>query len=224
MANAEVCTIKSSQKEYFKQKHEALQIGNSGSAISKLARLTIELDIDRLIRWNGQLMHVEFLPYDTRFPEILSRDSLVIRLIVRSYHKENNHSAVTNLLAMQSRRFSVVSGRDIIKECPNHCMICKKNKAAPVLHLMAPLPQIRLELNIMAVSNVGAFLTIHYRGKTWNKRYLSLFTCSRAVYLEMTFSLDTAAILNWFYRMVIIRGVPMDVITGNGGCFVAANN
>ena len=50
MANAEVCTIKSSQKEYFKQKHEALQIGNSGSAISKLASLTIELDIDRLIR------------------------------------------------------------------------------------------------------------------------------------------------------------------------------
>ena len=224
MANAEVCTIKSSQKEYFKQKHEALQIGNSGSAISKLASLTIELDIDRLIRWNGQLMHVEFLPYDTRFPEILPRDSLVIRLIVRSYHKENNHSAVTNLLAMQSRRFSVVSGRDIIKKCTNHCMICKKNKAAPVLHFMAPLQQIRLELNIRAVSNVGAFLTIHDRGKTWNKRYLSLFTCSRAVYLEMTFGLDTAAILNWFYRMVIIRGVPMDVITGNGGCFVAANN
>ena len=224
MANAEVCTIKSSQKEYFKQEHEALQIGNSGSAISKLASLTIELDIDRLIRWNGQLMHVEFLPYDTRFPEILPRDSLVIRLIVRSYHKENNHSAVTNLLAMQSRRFSVVSGRDIIKKCTNHCMICKKNKAAPVLHLMAPLQQIRLELNIRAVSNVGAFLTIHDRGKTWNKRYLSLFTCSRAVYLEITFGLDTAAILNWFYRMVFVRGVPMDVITGNGGCFVAADN
>ena len=31
-----------------------------------------------------------FLPYDARFPVILPRDSPVTRLIVRSYHEENN--------------------------------------------------------------------------------------------------------------------------------------
>ena len=49
-------------------------------------------------------------------------------------------------------------------------MISKKNKAAPVSQLMALLPQIRLKLNIRALSNVGhffagPFLTIHGRGK-----------------------------------------------------------
>ena len=54
-------------------------------------------------------------------------------------------------------------------------MICKKNKAAAASLLMAPLPQIRLKLNIRAFSNVGInftgpFLTIQGRRKTRNKR------------------------------------------------------
>ena len=39
----------------------------------------------------------------------------------------------------------------------------------------------------------------------------------------MTFRLDTTAFLNGFYRMVNGRGVPREVVTDNGGCFVAAN-
>ena len=39
----------------------------------------------------------------------------------------------------------------------------------------------------------------------------------------MTFGLDTTAFLNGFYRMVNRRGVPMEVVTDTGGCFVAAN-
>ena len=34
-------------------------------------------------------------------------------------------------------------------------IICEKNKAAPTSQLMAPLPLIRLKLNIRAFSNVG---------------------------------------------------------------------
>ena len=143
IANEEVYTIKSSQKEYFKQEYEALQRGSSVSINSKLASLSSELDSDGLIRCNVRLKYAEFLPYDASFPVILQRDSPVTRLIVRSYHDENNHSAGTNhLLSMLSRRLWVVSGQEVIKECTNHCMICNKNKAAPVSQLMAPLPQI----------------------------------------------------------------------------------
>ena len=41
--------------------------------------------------------------------------------------------------------------------------------------------------------------------------------------MEMTFGLDTTTFLNGFYRMANRRGVPMEVITDNGGCFVAGN-
>ena len=144
MADAEVYTIKSSQKEYFKQEYEALQRGSSVSASSKLASLSPELDSDGLIRCNGRLKYAEFLPYDARFPVILPRDSPVTRLIVRSYHEENNHSAGTNHLSMLSRRFWGVSGREVIKECANHCIICKKNKAPPASQLMALFHKLHL--------------------------------------------------------------------------------
>ena len=52
MADAEVYTIKSSKKEYFKQEYEALQKGSSVSTSSNLASLSPELDSDGLIRCN----------------------------------------------------------------------------------------------------------------------------------------------------------------------------
>ena len=46
MADAEVYTIKSSQKDYFKQEYEALQRGGCVSASIKLSSLSPELDSD----------------------------------------------------------------------------------------------------------------------------------------------------------------------------------
>ena len=68
MEDPEVYTIKSSQKEYFKQEYDALQRGGRVSTSSKLASLSPELDSDVLIRCNGRL---KSLPYDARFPVIL---------------------------------------------------------------------------------------------------------------------------------------------------------
>ena len=115
MADAE--TIKSLQREYFKQKYEALQRRSSVSISRKLASLSPELDSDGLIKCNGRLKYAEFLSFDAGFPVILPRDSPVTRLIVRSYHEQNNHSADTNhLLSMLSRIFWVVSRHEVIKE------------------------------------------------------------------------------------------------------------
>ena len=71
MADAEVYTIKSTQKEYFKHKYEALQTGGHVSKSSKLASLSPELNSDGLIRCNGRLKYTEFLPNNARFPVIL---------------------------------------------------------------------------------------------------------------------------------------------------------
>ena len=58
MADAEVYTTKSSQKEYFKQEYEALQRGCRLSTSSKLTSVS-ELDSDGLIRCNGRLKYAE---------------------------------------------------------------------------------------------------------------------------------------------------------------------
>ena len=56
------------------------------------------------------------------------------------------------------------------------------------------------------------------------KRYVCLFTCSatRAVHLEMSYSLSTTDFLNAFSRMVATRGKPEEVTSDNETNFVGA--
>ena len=93
---------------------------------------------------------------------------------------------------------------------------------------MAPLPRPRLQ-SLRAFERVGVdygrpFLTKQGRGKAKAKRYLCLFAClaTRAVHLEMSYSLDTASFINAFTRMVSRRGTPVYVISDNGTNFVGA--
>ena len=72
----------------------------------------------------------------------------------------------------------------------------------------------------------GPFITKQGRGKARQKRYLCLFTClaTRAVHLEVAFSLETDSFLNAFFRMVSRRGQPKDVVCDNGTNFVGGSN
>ena len=60
--------------------------------------------------------------------------------------------------------------------------------------------------------------------KVTAKRYLCLFTCARtrAVHLEIAYSLDTAGFLNAFSRMVARRGKQEVMISDNGTNFTSA--
>ena len=92
-----------------------------------------------------------------------------------------------------------------------------------------PLPRSRLQSSLKAFEKVGVdyggpFLTKQGRGRTRAKRYLCLFTCltTRAVHLEMSYSLDTDSFINAFTRMTSSRGTPTYVISDNGTNFVGA--
>ena len=63
------------------------------------------------------------------------------------------------------------------------------------------------------------------RGRTRAKRYLCLFTCptTRAVHLEMSYSLDTDSFTNTFTQMTSRRGTPTYVISDNGTNFIRAD-
>ena len=91
---------------------------------------------------------------------------------------------------------------------------------------MAPLPDIRLRMTMRAFAQTAVdfaspFVTIQGRGKRRAKRYLSLFTClaTRAVHLEIAYSMETDSFLNSFYR----RGLPDEVISDNGRNFIGAD-
>ncbi|PFX25917.1 hypothetical protein AWC38_SpisGene9441 [Stylophora pistillata] len=88
--------------------------------------------------------------------------------------------------------------------------------------IMASLPEARLGTSLRCFGRCGVDFTgplvVKLTRKVTAKRYLCLFICasSRAVHLEIAYSMDTASFLNAFSRMVARRGKPEVMISDNG--------
>ena len=122
-----------------------------------------------------------------------------------------------------------MSARKVIREVEKDCVVCRRRKAKLATQVMAPLPDIRLEMSLRpftnaAVDYAGPFITIQGRSIRRAKRYLCLFTClnTRAIHLEMSFKMDTDSFFNAFSRMASRRGIPKVMCSYNEGNFVKA--
>ena len=228
--DTEVQAIKSAQREAFPEEYLALQRRKELPKNSKLLAFRPRLDEEGQMRCDSRLKYAEFLSHDARFPIILPLKHQVTKLIVKYFHEKGNHASGTNqTLAVLSTRFWIISGREEILEWEKECNKCRRRKAKAAKQIMAPLPQITLQLSLRpfaqtAVDFGGPFVTIQGRRSRRQKRYLCLFTClaTRAVHLEMAFGLDTDSFLNSFYRMVNRRGLSREMLSDNGTNFVAA--
>lgn len=229
--SAEQYFIRLAQKEEFKEELHALKSGKNLSGKSKLLPLKPMLDDDGIIRCEGRLQFTESLPWESRHPIILPRKHWITRLIIKDCHERCHHGGTNQVLSNLSSRFWIMSGRETIRDWERQCMVCKRHKASPGTQIMAPLPELRTRMSFRAFTQAsvdfgGPFITKQGRGKCRAKRYLCLFTClaTRAVHLEMAYSLDTDSFLNAFYRMTSRRGLPQDMLSDNGTNFVGGNN
>ena len=94
--DAEKLILKTTQKECFKEEYTAIIERKKLPKNSKLLSLCPRLDDDGVMRSEGRLKYGEFLPYDVRYPIILSRKSWITKLIVKHHHELGNHSVGTN--------------------------------------------------------------------------------------------------------------------------------
>ena len=231
LQDSEQIWYKLAQREGFKEEIYSLEKGQAVSSRSRLLSLNPYLDENNVMRVNGRLGQAEHLSYDSRFPVILPRKHSITRLIIRHYHELGNHNAGTShTLADLRSKYWILRAREAVKECESGCASCKRKKAKPAQQVMAPLPKMRLGTPLRAFARVGVdyagpLLTKQGRGKTRMKRYICLFTClaSRAVHIEMAWSLDTNSFLCAFDRFVSRRGKPIQVLSDNGLNFVGAN-
>jgi hypothetical protein len=229
LKDSEEKLIIDAQLESF-QEYSDIVKGRQLQKSCRLLSLNPVVDSDGLLRSNSRLKYAEFMSYDSIFPIILPRDSWITKLIVKTAHEKFGHGGTNHTLSDLSTRFWVIHAREVIREVENNCAECRRRKAQPSKQIMAPLPNIRLNMPLRAFAHVavdygGPFVTIQGRGKSRLKRYMCLFTClaTRAVYIEMAYSLDTNAFLNAFYRMVSRRGLPVKVLSDNGTNFIGAD-
>ena len=195
-----------------------------------LRGLTPFLDRDGLLRVGGRIDRAIQLPYDAKHPYIIPKKNHIATLIIRDVHCNTGlHSQGVNaILAEVRQKYWIINGRQEVKDVDKNCFECRRRKRKTATQIMAPLPEHRVvPIRAFARSGVdfaGPFIVKLTRRVT-AKRWLCLFTCtvSRAVHLEMAYSMDTDGFLNTFSRMVARRGKPEKVVSDNGTNFVGAN-
>ena len=115
----------------------------------------------------------------------------------------------------------------MIREWERECNKCRKMKAKSAEQIMTPLPifQSKELLHVFTRTTVdygGLYITIQWRRKRWQKRYLWLCTClaTTAVILEVAYATETDKFLNVFYRMANRLGLPMEMVSNKGSKFI----
>ena len=175
---------------------------------------------DGILRVGGRLKHAP-TPLDAKHQMILPASHHVTILIARHYHALLGHTGPRHLLSKLREKYWVVNGLKLSKEICRDCMKCKKLRARPLTQLMADLPPERMQPNAPPFTNTGIdffgpfFVTVK---RSQVKRYGCLFNCltSRAIHLEVCYSMDTQSFLCAFSRFIARRGRPRTIFSDNG--------
>ncbi len=233
MWHAETLFIKHAQHSAFIDEIGILRGKKQLPNRSKLLPLRPIVKDEGLLRCDSQLKSSSCLPWETKYPVILTRNSQVTKLITKDYHERSGHAGTNYVLTQLSTRYWILAARELepIQERENECAECKRWRAKPVNPVMAPLPELRARKSLRAFSETsvdigGPYITKQGQGKTRQRYYLCVFTClgTQAVHLEVVFSLSTDSLMNGLYRMAARRGMPSEMLSDNGTNFLGARN
>ncbi|KAK0131367.1 hypothetical protein N1851_033910 [Merluccius polli] len=179
-----------------------------------------------LLRVGGRLNKAA-IPEDIQHPLILSKDQHISDLILRHVHLQLGHGGRSHVLSATRRKYWVTSGPTAVRKIISRCLICKLHGGKTGEQKMADLPEERVVSDLPPFTNVGVdyFGPVDVkRGCSIIKRYGVVFTCmtSRAVHLEVAYSLDTDSCINALRRFICRRGQVSHLRSDNGTNFVGA--
>ena len=182
---------------------------------------------DGLIKVGGRLVNSHFKD-DTIHPVVLPYKHHVSELIIKHNHHVTGHAGVEHVLAETRKGVWIMKGRKIVKSIVHRCMQCKRNHGKTEVQKMADLPELRVTPNEPPFSQVGVdyfgpFLV--KRGRSEIKWYGCVFTCfaTRAVHIEVAYTLDRDSFLHALDRFIARRGEPKEIWSDNGTNFVGAH-
>ena len=194
---------------------------------NKLASLAPFIDEHGILRSESRLAKIKHLPYNTRYPIILSSETPFTKLMVASAHWVNEHSVgIESAKSKIKESYHVFQLENLLRSIRAKCQECIRKRAKPFEQRIANLPSYRFEEPLQAFSKTGLDFAGPYEPKQGvrvarRKIYILLFTClqTRAVHLEVTEAMDTEAFTNALTRYVSFRGVPTDILSDNWKTF-----
>ena len=142
------------------------------------------------------------------------------------YHSVG-HLGKNSILARYRCKFWIVGANQVIKRLVSACVTCRRYHAKATTQMMVDLPVDRIVSGETPFSGVEIdyFGPFHVkRGRISVKRYGVVFTClaTRAIHLEIAFSLDTISCVNSISRFLSRRGTLNVMWSDNGTNLVGA--
>lgn len=197
----------------------------------QLRSLSPYVDADGLIRVGGRLNN-SCISTQAKHPTLLPKSHFISSLIVDFYHIQFLHAGPQFLQAHVSKKFWILSSRDLIRSRVHNCLTCYRFKPQTVYPKMGDLPAERVNpapcFKICGVDYGGPFdVKVHtLRRAQVVKAYLCLFVCftTKAIHIEMSSDLTTDSFIAALTRFIGRRGAPSDIYLDNATNFVGGNN
>ena len=87
-------------------------------------------DRSGLLRCQGRLVNAD-IPYETKYPVLLSPTHHLTTLIVKECHKQVKHNGVKETLTQLRSRYWLVKGRMLVQKLIYRCVICRRIEGKP---------------------------------------------------------------------------------------------
>lgn len=226
LMHAERAVISFSQRQSFEEELSTLEAGkNWVKRSSHLYKLDPVLD-DGLLRVGGRLSRLA-MPEEAKHPVILSKDLHISTLLLRHIHEQLGHGGRNHMQSRLRKKYWIIKANSAARRIITDCVVCKRQRGRVGEQKMADLPLERILPDKSPFTNVGVdyFGPIEIkRGRSLVKRYGVIFTCmaSRAVHLEVAYTLDTDSCIHALRRFICRRGQVLSLRSDNGTNFIGA--
>ncbi|KAL7291704.1 hypothetical protein TKK_0014493 [Trichogramma kaykai] len=231
LAWARAILFQALQRHYFAAELQCLQSGRQLQKKSKLARLTLFIDEQGLLRLGGRL-HNAPLTYNERHPILLPNENIIVKRIVEDAHIVTVHGGVQLMLLYLQRNFWIPNVRRLAVRVYHGCVRCTRFRGRTEMQQMAPLPVERVTpqraFDTSGLDYAGPISVLFRRGKgsPRTKGYVAIFICMvvRAVHIEIVSDLTTQVFLAAFARFVARRGPCRTLYSDNATTLKGASS
>lgn len=214
------------QMEEYEDEYALLSKNKSVARSSCLNKYSPYIDNAGLIRCSSRL-DVDSIPASFRAPIILPNYHRVTFLILGNYHKMYAHRNFETVVNEVNQRYVVPYLRKILKLVRKECQRCRVIDARAQTPRMSALPPERLSpffsaFTFTGIDFFGPLMVVV--GRHREKRWGVIMTClnTRAIHIEVAFSLSTDSCILALKRFMAIRGVPQKFFSDNGTNFRGA--
>ena len=208
MAEKEI--IRSIQRRHFGEELISLGKGKFLKSCSSIAKLDPFIDDEGILRVGGRIKR-SAVASEMQHPVLLPKSCRIAELVIRWCHEQVAHAGRgMTMNQIRSSGFWVTRCNSLVRCIILKCVRCKQLRGRLQQQKMADLPKERMSeeppFTYCGVDLFGSFLVKDGRKEV--KRYGALYTClsSRAIHIEVVYSLSTDSFIMSLRRFVGRRG------------------